>query len=76
MVKGAYAGNGASRHQMRGRIRRIGQQRAQVKFVTVVMEHTMLELLHQRQTGVDSINISLEALAKSFDTVVLDVLDK
>lgn len=27
MVTGSYAGNGASRHQMRGRLRRLGQKR-------------------------------------------------
>ena len=27
MVTGAYAGNAASRHQMRGRLRRLGQKR-------------------------------------------------
>ena len=76
MVKGAYAGNGASRHQMRGRLRRIGQRRRAVTFVTCVMEHTMLELLHERQSGVDCFNISLEALAKTFDEVVLSLLEK
>ena len=76
MVKGAYAGNGSSRHQMRGRIRRLGQTRKEVTYATVVMEHSMLELLDERQKGVDSINISLEALAKKFDAVVLSLLDK
>lgn len=76
MVKGAYAGNGSSRHQMRGRIRRLGQKRKEVTYATVVMEHSMLELLDERQKGVDSINISLEALAKKFDAVVLGLLDK
>jgi hypothetical protein len=74
MVKGAYAGNGASRHQMRGRIRRIGQKRKEVRFVTVVMENSMLELLHERQKSVDSVNITLEALAKRFDVEVLGLL--
>lgn len=74
IVKGAYAGNGASRHQMRGRIRRIGQKRKEVIFCTVLMEHSMLELLHERQKSVDSVNISLEALAKRFDVEVLGLL--
>ena len=75
IVKGAYAGNGASRHQMRGRIRRIGQKRKEVIFCTVLMENSMLALLHERQKSVDSINISLEALAKRFDVEVLGLLE-
>jgi hypothetical protein len=71
MIKGTYPGNGASRHQMRGRIRRIGQVRKEVIFCTCVMEHTMLQLLHERQQSVDTLNISLEALAKHFDLAVL-----
>ena len=42
----------ASRHQMRGRIRRIGQLRPSVVYETVVMEHSILELLHQRHSNV------------------------
>ena len=66
LVTGVFAGNGAARHQMRGRLRRIGQLRPQVLFVTVVMEHSILELLHDRQGRVDSMNISLEQLGQTF----------
>lgn len=47
MVTGAYAGNGASRHQMRGRLRRLGQKRPTVSFTTCVMENSILHLLHR-----------------------------
>merc|ERR1712137_17354 len=67
IVKGVYAGNGASRHQMRGRVRRMGQKRDTVLYVTVLMEHSMLELLHERQQRADSINISLQELAHEFE---------
>jgi len=45
MVTGVYAGNGASRHQMRGRLRRLGQRRKLVVFKTVVMENSLLHLV-------------------------------
>ena len=37
-----------------GRLRRLGQVRAEVSFTTVVMEHSLLHLLHQRHSSVDS----------------------
>ena len=52
MVTGAYAGNGASRHQIRGRLRRLGQVRPSVRFVTVVMTNSLLHLLHLRHDSV------------------------
>lgn len=72
IVKGVYAGNGASRHQMRGRIRRIGQKRSKVLYVTVVMENTILELLHKRQQHADTLNISLQELAREFEESVVN----
>ena len=71
MVTGAYAGNSASRHQLRGRLRRLGQVREAVRFTTVVMEHSLLHLLHQRHSSVDSMNISLEQLGETFGAEVL-----
>lgn len=71
MVTGAYAGNGASRHQIRGRLRRLGQKRSEVQFVTVVMEHSILHVLHQRHSAVDSMNMSLEQLGEMFSADVL-----
>ena len=71
LVTGAYAGNSASRHQMRGRLRRLGQARSEVSFTTVVIEHSLLHLLHQRHSTVDSMNISLEQLGETFGTEVL-----
>lgn len=76
MVTGAYAGNGASRHQLRGRLRRLGQVRRQVRFVTVVMENSLLQLLHQRHNAVDSMNISLEQLGQLFSADVMKGLER
>ena len=75
MVTGAYAGNGASRHQIRGRLRRLGQPRKQVLFRTVVMENSLLHLLHIRHDAVDSMNISLQELGDKFSADVLRALD-
>ena len=71
LVTGAYAGNSAARHQIRGRLRRIGQTRKQVEFVTVVMEKSILQLLHERHSTVDNMNISLEQLGQTFQADVL-----
>jgi hypothetical protein len=76
MVTGAYAGNGASRHQIRGRLRRLGQARKAVRFVTIAMENSILHLLHQRHDAVDSMNISLQQLGDSFSADVLQALDR
>lgn len=75
MVTGVYAGNGASRHQMRGRLRRLGQRRKMVTFKTVVMENSLLHLLHLRHDAVDSMNISLQELGDKFSADVLRALD-
>jgi len=74
LVTGAYAGNAASRHQLRGRLRRLGQQRKEVRFVTVCMENSILHLLHQRHSAVDTMNISLEQLGQRFSAEVLNGL--
>ena len=75
MVTGAYAGNAASRHQMRGRLRRLGQRRNTVAFHTVVMENSLLHLLHLRHDAIDSMNISLQELGDKFSAEVLRALD-
>ena len=75
MVTGAYAGNSASRHQIRGRLRRLGQVREEVSFTTVAMRNSLLHLLHQRHSSVDSMNISLEQLGEKFGKEVLEGLD-
>lgn len=75
MVTGAYAGNGASRHQMRGRLRRLGQSRKIVVFKTVAMENSLLHLLHIRHDAVDSMNISLQELGDKFSADLLGGLD-
>lgn len=72
LVTGVYAGNASSRHQMRGRIRRIGQVRREVRYVTVYMAHSLLELLHQRHNAVDTMNMSLEQLGQHFGAAVLE----
>jgi len=64
MVTGVYASNAASRHQLRGRIRRIGQVRSKVDYITVVPKHTILDLLHQRHNALDKKNESLAELAE------------
>jgi len=74
LVTGAYAGNAASRHQIRGRLRRLGQCRKEVRFVTVIMENSVLHLLHQRHSVVDTMNITLEQLGQRFSADVLERL--
>lgn len=64
MVTGVYASNPSARHQLRGRIRRVGQARAQVVYITTVPKHTILALLHQRHNSVDKLNESLAELAE------------
>lgn len=66
MVTGAYAGNAAARHQVRGRLRRIGQVRPEVIYTTVVMQHSILELLHDRHGRVDTLNMTLEQLGERY----------
>jgi hypothetical protein len=75
MVTGAYAGNGASRHQIRGRLRRLGQVRKSVSFTTIAMENSILHLLHKRHNAVDSMNISLQQLGDTFSSDVLRALN-
>merc|ERR1711879_93488 len=71
LVTGAYAGNGASRHQIRGRLRRLGQRRKEVLFLTVCIENSLLHLLHLRHSAVDTMNITLEQLGERFSAEVL-----
>ena len=62
LITSAYPSNSADRHQMVGRLRRIGQKRSVVSVITVVMAGSIVELLHERHSSVDQINISLEQL--------------
>ena len=64
MITGVYASSPASRHQLRGRIRRVGQARTKVDYITIVPKHTILDLLHQRHNSVDKANESLLELAE------------
>lgn len=66
IVTGVYAESAASRHQLRGRIRRIGQTRPKVQYWTVFPSHTILSMLFERHNTVDAKNASLEQLAKDF----------
>lgn len=66
LVTGVYPSSAAKRHQMRGRIRRVGQTRAEVRYVTVVPKFTIMELLHRRHNSVDRANESLAQLAEEF----------
>lgn len=74
MVTGAYAGNSAARHQIRGRLKRIGQKRKHVDFVTVLMENSILDLLYTRHSRVDSMNITLDQLGCKFSSELLENL--
>jgi hypothetical protein len=66
IVTGVYAESAASRHQLRGRIRRIGQTRAKVSYWTVYPRNTILSMLFERHNSVDAKNASLEQLATEF----------
>ena len=61
-----YPSSAASRHQLRGRIRRIGQTREEVLYSTVFPENSILALLHETHSNVDRVNANLEALAEKF----------
>jgi len=71
LITGVYAGNGADRHQMLGRLKRIGQCRPRINHMTVFMRGTILELLHRRHSCVDTMNITLEQLGDRYGTEVL-----
>jgi hypothetical protein len=66
IVTSVFAQSAASRHQMRGRIRRLGQVRSEVTYATVYPLGTIIELLLKRHSLVDAKNASLEALAKEW----------
>ena len=66
VVSGVYASNAASRKQLRGRIKRIGQLRKLVTYDTVVTKHSILQLLLNRHSSVDAKNESLADLAEVF----------
>jgi hypothetical protein len=66
IVTGVYAQSAASRHQLRGRIRRVGQVRASVDYFTVYPRNTILSMLFERHNGVDQKNATLEQLAVEF----------
>ena len=75
MVTGVYPGNASARHQIRGRIRRYGQKRDMVHFVTVTIEHSILHLLHERHSSVDTMNMSLEQLGERFSKEMYERLN-
>ena len=66
ILTGVYAGNAADRKQMRGRIKRLGQTRKLVTYITTYTQFSILELLHQRHNSIDMANASLEQLAEIF----------
>jgi superfamily II DNA or RNA helicase len=66
IITGVYAGNAAQRHQLRGRIRRLGQQREEVKYLTIVGRNTILELLFERHKSTDAQGATLEKMAALF----------
>ncbi|MDA9603618.1 DEAD/DEAH box helicase family protein, partial [bacterium] len=65
IVTGVYASSAASRKQLRGRIKRVGQVRESVVFATVVTKHSILALLLDRHSSVDAKNESLADLAEA-----------
>ena len=74
IVTGVYAGNAAARHQLTGRLLRMGQKRSSINHITVMMRHTILELLHFRHKSVDTMNISLQSLGDKYGKEVLEGL--
>lgn len=66
IVTGVYGQNAASRHQLRGRIRRIAQIRTSVEFWTVFPSDTILSMLFERHNTVDAKNSTLEQMANEF----------
>ena len=66
IVTGVYAQSAASRHQLRGRIRRVGQKRTDVDYYTIYPTKTILSMLFERHNGVDQKNATLEQLAVEF----------
>lgn len=66
MVTGVYEGNAADRHQSRGRIKRIGQERTALYYQTVYPENTMLQLLLERHRSTDQKNASLDQVGEVF----------
>ena len=65
-VLSVYASNAARRHQLRGRTKRIGQQRDSVRYITIIPANTILSLLYDRHNAIDAMNASLEELAQVF----------
>jgi len=66
ILTGVYAGNAAQRHQLRGRIRRLGQQRNEVKYITLIGRNTILDLLYERHKSTDAQGATLEQMAELF----------
>ena len=66
ILTGVYAGNAAQRHQLRGRIRRLGQRRKEVKYITLIGRNTILDLLYERHKSTDAQGATLEQMAELF----------
>ena len=66
-VRGVYPSSTAQRHQMTGRLTRIGQKREKIYVVTVVWEGSILERLLDVHSYSDQLNASLTALAETYD---------
>lgn len=71
MVTGVYPGNAADRQQMQGRLSRIGQQRRELRFVTVFMKGSILQLLHEKQLVAGNTNSSIQALGEKYCSEIL-----
>lgn len=71
MVTGVYPGNAADRQQMQGRLSRIGQQRRELRFVTVFMKASILQLLHEKQLVAGNTNSSIQALGEKYCSEIL-----
>ena len=66
MVMGVYEGNAADRHQARGRIKRIGQERENLYYKTIYPSDTILQVLLERHRSIDQKNASLETAGRLF----------
>lgn len=74
IVRSAYPSNSSSRHQLFGRLRRVGQTRSIVYDYTVVPKGSIVELLLERQNVADTANVSIEQLAEKYSGDVLMML--
>eukprot|EP00760_Papus_ankaliazontas_P034365 PhM_4_TR7150/c0_g1_i1/m.50766 len=64
IVRSEYPGNAATRSQLVGRLRRMGQVRTSVSWVTVIVSNSVVSLLHERHSAADFTAASLAAFCE------------